>query len=169
MTHLTQHQAAELAGITDRRLRQLEADTENPDPPPREAAGYPLRAFGTWLRRRALAEVVQTPEGESLSLDAQRARLARAQADLTELRAAEFARELVRVADVETEWGRMLGALRSRLLSLPTRVAPDVAVESDPAVCATIVQDVVIEALGELSGSGVPHPHEAAEAAEAEQ
>lgn len=49
MSWLSQQQAAALADITDRRLRQLDHEA---DPPPREGRLYPSTAFGQWLERR---------------------------------------------------------------------------------------------------------------------
>lgn len=47
---LSQSTAAELLGVTARRLRQL---AKSDDPPPQDATGrYPVAAFGAWLRAR---------------------------------------------------------------------------------------------------------------------
>ncbi len=52
-TRLSQQLAAAIAGVTDRRLRQLDHEA---DPPPRYTdGGYPTAAFGAWLARRELA------------------------------------------------------------------------------------------------------------------
>jgi hypothetical protein len=47
---LNQSVAAELAGVSARRLRQL---SQSSDPPPQDSSGrYPVREFGAWLRSR---------------------------------------------------------------------------------------------------------------------
>lgn len=49
MYYIDQRQAAVLADITDRRLRQLDHEA---DPPPRDGARYPSGAYSVWLDRR---------------------------------------------------------------------------------------------------------------------
>jgi phage terminase Nu1 subunit (DNA packaging protein) len=53
----------------------------------------------------------------------QRARLAAAQADLNELKAAKMRGELVEAAAVEAEWAGILRGVRAGMLALPSRVA----------------------------------------------
>jgi hypothetical protein len=45
----------------------------------------------------------------------------------------------------------MVANARSRILAIPTLVAPRVADESDPAVCLEIIRDAAHEALTELT------------------
>lgn len=53
----------------------------------------------------------------------QRARLAAAQADLNELKAAKLRGELVEASAVEAEWSGVLRTVRAGLLAVPSRVA----------------------------------------------
>ncbi len=53
----------------------------------------------------------------------QRARLAAAQADLNELKAARMRSELVEAAAVEMEWSGILRTVRAGMLAVPSRVA----------------------------------------------
>lgn len=57
-----------------------------------------------------------------VNLTAERARLARAQAEGAELKNAVSRRELVAAAEVGREWGIILGDLRAELLALPSRL-----------------------------------------------
>lgn len=61
-------------------------------------------------------------EEQIVSLTAERARLARAQAESAEIKNAALRRELVPAAEVAREWGEALRAVRSRLLAVPSRV-----------------------------------------------
>lgn len=61
-------------------------------------------------------------EKEVVNLTAERARLARAQAEGAELKNAVSRRELVAAAEVGREWGIILGDLRAELLALPSRL-----------------------------------------------
>jgi phage terminase Nu1 subunit (DNA packaging protein) len=53
----------------------------------------------------------------------QRGRLAAAQANLAEIKAAKMRGELVEAAAVETEWAGVLRTIRAGLLAVPSRVA----------------------------------------------
>lgn len=154
MAILTQEQAAEVVGLTARRLRQL-ADEGNG---PAQTAGgqYEAREIGRWFRERLMSELGVAEDGKVYDYEAERARLTKAQADKTELEAAELAGHLVRVEDVETEWSRMLGSVRARLLSLPTKAAPRARVAVNDEEAAALIEAEVVEALQELSTDGIP-------------
>lgn len=53
----------------------------------------------------------------------QRGRLAAAQADLAELKAARLRGELVEASAVEAEWSAILRTVRAGMLAVPSRVA----------------------------------------------
>ena len=145
--------AAAIAGYSVRYLAKLDKET---DGPPWTGKGYDAERFGAWLRERWRRDVGIAEDGQVYNYEQERARLTKAQADRTELEAAELRGELVRVADLVDEWGRMLGAVRSRLLSLPSKAAPRArgAVNDDEA--ATLIEVEVLEALEELSADGLP-------------
>lgn len=65
---LSQSQAAALAGVTTRRLRQM---AHEPNPPAQDAAGrYPAAAFSRWLATtRRQAPTVQVDPGDQLIAD----------------------------------------------------------------------------------------------------
>lgn len=154
MAILTQEQAAEVVGLTARRLRQL-ADEGN-GPAQTSGGQYEAREIGRWFKQRLLAELGVAQDGQVYNFEAERARLTKAQADKTELEAAELAGHLARVEDVETEWGRMFGAMRARLLSLPTKAAPRARVALNDEEAAAVIEAEVLEALQELSSDGIP-------------
>lgn len=154
MAPLTQAQAAEVVGLTARRLRQLADEGEGP---PQTAGGqYDPKELGRWYRQRVMSELGVADDGVAYDYEAERARLTKAQADKTELEAAELAGALVRVEDVEAEWSRLLGASRARLLSLPTKAAPRARVAVNDEEAAALIEAEVIEALQELSTDGIP-------------
>jgi phage terminase Nu1 subunit (DNA packaging protein) len=71
-------------------------------------------------RKRASRE---TPRAIPLAkATEQRARLASAQADLAELKAAERRGELLDAAAVEREWGGVLRTVRAGMLAVPSRI-----------------------------------------------
>lgn len=86
-----------------------------------------------------------------MDLTRERARLARAQADKTELELAKLRGELVEIEVAAKTIGEEYAVVRAKLLGLPTRAAPLVhACNSVPEVNG-ILSDLVYEALAELS------------------
>ena len=145
MDPLTHEQAAALAGVTIRRLYQIVDD--EPDGPRRSSPGhFDCKAFGEWLEKRRAPDNFQ----------AERTRLTKAQADKAEIEAAELARELVRTEDVKLTWGELVAAVRAKLLSLPSKLAPLLAPPGRVAEAQALAETMVHEALSELAGSGLP-------------
>lgn len=102
-----------------------------------------------WLREKervnALGEIAQIDEGE-----AKRRKLA-AEAAMAELELAKAEGSAVSVPDVATSWASMIGAARSKLLGLGSKLGRQVAIVNDPAECNSIISAGVSEALQELS------------------
>jgi phage terminase Nu1 subunit (DNA packaging protein) len=122
---ISQQVAAAILGVSDRRVRQILQEGGGPT----QAASGALdaREFGLWLERRVLEQHGVTEDGEALDLSAERARLARAQADKTELELAELRGEHVRITDVTDAWSQHIAAVRAKLLALPSKAAPQVS------------------------------------------
>jgi phage terminase Nu1 subunit (DNA packaging protein) len=146
-------QAAELTGITVQGMASI---SKSADPPPKGANGYDCREFGQWLKRRHLRGVGVDSTGIRYDYDAERARLTKAQADKTELEARELQGEMVVADAVIEEWARMLGALRARLLSIPSKTAPRARGAQSDEHASKLIEAEVLEALQELSDDGLP-------------
>jgi len=83
--------------------------------------------------------------------DQARTRKVTAEAEIAELELAKVKGDLVVAEDVVQAWENVLGALKGKLLSIPTKAAPVVAAETEPAICQKICEDLILEALEELS------------------
>jgi hypothetical protein len=83
--------------------------------------------------------------------DEARTRKMNAEAELAELQLATVHGTLVVADDVVTAWDDVLGALKTKLLSLPSKGAPVLSTETDPNVCQNILTDLINETLEELS------------------
>jgi phage terminase Nu1 subunit (DNA packaging protein) len=81
----------------------------------------------------------------------QKTRLTKAQADKTEIEAAVASGKFVSVEDVKETWSNVISAMRTRLLSIPSRAAPLVAVVSTPQETEKIIKTLLYEALTDLS------------------
>jgi hypothetical protein len=85
------------------------------------------------------------------SYDEARTRKIAAEAEIAELELAKVKGLLVLADDVVDAWQDVLNALRGKLLSLPTKAAPMLAVETEPPACQEICEQLINEALEELS------------------
>ena len=146
---LTQSQAADLIGVTTRRLRQMSQE-ENP-PPQREDGQYEARAFGEWLRQRALADVGIGEDGTAYKYANERARLTFHQANIAELDEAVKRGELIAADDALSEWTAMIGNARGMLLSLPGRLATMAIGATDLREIEEFTREEIHRALSELS------------------
>jgi hypothetical protein len=85
------------------------------------------------------------------SYDEARTRKVNAEAEIAELELAKVRGELVVANDVVQAWDDVLSAMKGKLMSIPTKAAPVVSAESEAGVCQKIIEDLVNEALEELS------------------
>ena len=86
------------------------------------------------------------------SYDEARTRKVNAEAEIAELELAQVHGRLVAAEDVIAAWTDVLGAVKARLMSVASKAAPVVASETNPGMCQQIIEDLVREALEELSG-----------------
>lgn len=85
------------------------------------------------------------------SYDEARTRKVNAEAEIAELELAKIKGVLVVAEDVVKAWEDVLGAFKGKLLSLPSKAAPIVSAELEAGMCQKILEDLVAEALTELS------------------
>jgi phage terminase Nu1 subunit (DNA packaging protein) len=95
-------------------------------------------------------------DGETIDLNAARARLATLQADHQEIKNAALRGELIEIDVAGAELDRAFGAVRAHLLALPTRAAPLVRPD-DPAPACRVLTKIVAEVMAELArGDDLP-------------
>lgn len=83
-------------------------------------------------------------------------RLAHARWELAELDLATKRGELLDRAVVLATWGGMVASFRTRMLSIPSKVAPQVAIPGKVQMVEDTIAAAVHEALAEVSGDGLP-------------
>lgn len=152
LSRLTQQEAAELAGVTARALRDWAGVPRNSD------GSYSGRALVEWLVARS------STDGE---YDNQRERLAAAQAEKVEAENAVRRGWLADTRSVLVAWGDLVAAFRAKVLSIPTKLAPQLTNVSDPKLISDRIRAELYAALAELAtGDWVGEPDEPAEAGE---
>jgi hypothetical protein len=86
-----------------------------------------------------------------IDLNVERARKMKAEAELAEIDLARQRGETIKVDAAAIVWGEVLSVAKSRLLSVPAKLAPIVAVEDSPAICKALIEEQVFEVLDELA------------------
>ena len=136
---LTQEELARVHGTTARTLRDW------------DGAGHPRNLDGSYCASASIAWRLDRELHGGLNLDGERARLARAQAEKSELDLQLRKGSLLERGSVIRDGQALVIAMRARLRALPARLAPELSTqETYPAVRAMIAAGVD-EALEEIS------------------
>jgi len=144
---------SKLLDLTPRRVQHL----ANEGVIPRAEKGrYELvpavRGYIRYLRERAIGADALPDEAARAS----RARLIKAQAEAQEMENAKERGELLPVDLIEQTWTDMAGAFKSRVLSIPGKAAPQVVACNSITEVKALLEQMVIEALSELSRGDYP-------------
>lgn len=105
-------------------------------------------AYISKLREKAAG---RAGSGE-LDLVAERARLAKEQADAKEMENAVERGDLVYIEDVAKQVENQFTKVRTRLLGVPTKVAPEVHACATTREVQSVIEQAIVEALNELVG-----------------
>ena len=101
-----------------------------------------------------------------VSLDEARRRKLIAEAELAELELQKERGEVVSIEETERSWTKILGAVRAKILALPTTMAAVSAVESDQKIVKELLTKAVEQALLELSAIDVGPSREVSESSD---
>lgn len=116
-----------------------------------ESSKYDTEAVIEWLRGRAAG----SGGSEDINARYEQARLTKLKADNEALDVAEKEGSLVEAAAVAGVWDRLLGNFRSRLLSLPSALADELAPLTDPREVQAVLKVTINQALEELANADV--------------
>lgn len=148
MKHVTGAQLAAILGISRATVSNLAADgvLMRADRGAFDLAG----SVQAYVRHKVTAAKASGDDGAVQSLTAERARMARLKADQVERAARTAAGELIPASDVQRAWIAIATAVRTRLLMIPTKVAPRVAGKA-PAEVQSLLRAEINAALGDIS------------------
>ena len=136
---------ATLLDLSERRVQQLSQEGVIPKS---ERGRYELvpavQGYVHFLRDRNVSPGV-------VSLDVARQRKTAAEAELAEIELAKARADVVAIEDVAKRWDAILSGVRTRMLALPSKVAPMVTHENDQGIVKECIEDAIHTALGELS------------------
>lgn len=138
---------AKLLDLSERRVQQLSREGVIPKA---TRGQYDLvgsvRGYVRYLRDQAVAAQARAPD-----YAVERARLIRAQADLSEMEAQEKRRSLIAADQIEAAWIAVLALLRTRLLALPDRLAPQAFDQSTVGDTRNLIRAAIREVLDDLA------------------
>ena len=99
-----------------------------------------------YLRERAFGN-----EAKETDLQTERTRLAKAQADRTEMEVGQLQDSLIKSDDVIDKWSELIGNCRAKLLNTPAKIAHIVVATETYAEVEEIIRNEIHEALNELA------------------
>jgi phage terminase Nu1 subunit (DNA packaging protein) len=138
---------ARLLDLSERRVQQLSREGVIPKA---ERGQYDLigsvRGYVRYLRDQALKAQAGAPD-----YAAERARFIRARADLAEMEAEEKRRALIAAEQIEAAWIAVLALLRTRLLALPDRLAPQAFEQTTVGDTRNLIRATIREVLDDLA------------------
>ncbi|WP_246032545.1 terminase small subunit, Nu1 [Thalassobius vesicularis] len=105
-----------------------------------------VRGYVRYLRDQAQKAQAGAPD-----YAAERARFIRARADLAEMEAEEKRRSLIAADQIEAAWIAVLALLRTRLLALPDRLAPQAFEQSTVGDTRNLIRAAIREVLDDLA------------------
>jgi len=143
--------------LTDRRVAQLVKEGVLPRA---ERGRYELapvvQAYIGYLRERSIrADAGELVDPDALDLAAERARLAKEQADGQEMKNAILRRELLLRDDVEAFINSANARVRARMLGVPSKAAPVARTAGSTAEAEAVIREAIYEALLELSQTSI--------------
>jgi phage terminase Nu1 subunit (DNA packaging protein) len=138
---------AKLLDLSERRVQQLSREGVIPKA---ERGQYDLigsvRGYVRYLRDQAQKAQAGAPD-----YAAERARFIRARADLAEMDAEEKRRSLIAADQIEAAWIAVLALLRTRLLALPDRLAPQAFDQPTVGDIRNLIRAAIREVLDDLA------------------
>jgi len=138
---------ARLLDLSERRIQQLSREGVIPKA---ERGQYELigsvRGYVRYLRDQALKAQAGAPD-----YAAERARFIRARADLAEMEAEEKRHSLIAADQIEAALIAVLALLRTRLLALPDRLAPQLFDQPTVGDTRNLIRAAIREVLDDLA------------------
>ena len=138
---------AKLLDLSERRVQQLSREGVIPKP---QRGQYDLigavRGYVRYLRDQAVKAQAGAPD-----YAVERARFIRARADLAEMEAQEKRQSLIPADQAEAAWIAVLALLRTRLLALPDRLAPQAFEQSTVGETRNVIRAALREVLDDLA------------------
>ena len=140
-TEMTASQIQTELGIDGRKLGQYLARIK-----PIKERGK----FQYYLLQDVIEQIYKKP-GKVIPIDEIKKKKLQAEAELVELELEKEKGSVVPVKHIQRQWANLVLSCKTKLLSIPTKLAPIMATEHDINICKNILDRSINEALTELS------------------
>ena len=148
MAKLSLSAISQLLKLTERRIQQLAKDEIIPKAQRGEYEMIPcVHGYIDYLK----AKIGREFTAEDLAIN--RNRLLKAQADLAEIEKQKQEGELIAKDEVKKNWLSILTVIKSKLLSMPNKVAPVVMTYKNVNEVKLILKDKIYDTLHEIAGA----------------
>jgi phage terminase Nu1 subunit (DNA packaging protein) len=118
------------------------------------------RKIRRWKLCRVIAHLYQNSNGGALNaIDEQRRRLLEQQADKAEIENQIRSGQYVNLELASKEWGRQVTIVRTRLLAIPSKLAPHLVNIKAPWIVVEKLKEALYEAMSELANDRVQAKH----------
>lgn len=161
MKHLiSKTMVAQMFGVTTKTISRWQVREKDPLPIAIKGARgvanqYDIGVVNDWGVRQALEKPRYMHAGRAHDFQKERARLTHNQAERAELENAITRGELIPANQVEETWTNHVLRMRSRLLALPSKIAPTLSGLDTYSEVFEIIRAACYEALEELSTDGL--------------
>lgn len=151
---ITTRQAAQIFGVSLRRIEQLQKEGVLDRPKPAHVSCEKLAAM--------LAKEREAMTEDEADYEADKARKMKADADLAELVAAKEGGKLVEIKKIERRWANALSGLRGKCMAMPARIGPMVVIAKSAGDATKILERELRDAFDSIADAG-PQEEEADE------
>ena len=141
---------SELLGVTDRRIRQLQEEGIL-DKESRGRYNLVSSIKNYIIHLKTNNDLKDNKNDEFLNYDKERALHEKTKREIAELKLAAMKGEMHNSEDVMRVMNDMLASFRSKILSMPSKLAPMLIARNDMSVIQELIKKEAIEALEELS------------------
>lgn len=124
-------------------------------PPARQLSGAPVWDLADVAVALMGGAAALGGDAEALDLNVERARKAKEEADRLEMMNAQMRGDLLARGDVDAAVAGAFARVRARIIGIPAKVAPVVAIMDNPAEVQGVLREAVYDALRELSETAV--------------
>ena len=146
----TDSELSEALGVSTRTVERYRNDGKLPQK---------VRGMGTPLKHSIRFYLEQFESGKINKLEEEKIRLTSAQADDKELDVAQKRGELLPRDIVVVAWQGQKANMKAKLLNIPSKLAPLIVGEDSIEVIKDKAQELIYEALEELSKDGLPNEY----------
>jgi phage terminase Nu1 subunit (DNA packaging protein) len=150
---VNKQQLANILGKSEEWLTQMQKDQTFPvleRGRGRAGSKYETQDVITWMQTRQVENLI----GDKIDIEEAKRRKMAAEASLAEVELETVQGKLIPADQIEKEWSELIMNCRAKLLSIPSKVSPEIFAADDLTTVKVLLKQALQEALNELSVGG---------------